>query len=326
LIAVVLAWLTYKFVEQPLRRGGNKSTQAVCLVTLMLTTGFVGYITYANGGFKSRLSDRAAFSDYFENSLPDRKYFKTLNLSENFRVECEFYNAAEYLKGNATNAPVEAIDKSCYQKQNAGSLTLFIWGDSHAQQLYSGLKRKLPNNWEILQVASSGCPASPDESKPSETNYCAQSNWFAMQQIVSTIPDVVLVGQNAGHDPITMQRTYDQLKAVGVKRVIFTGPTPHWNIELPKTIVKSLWIKTPRYTLTGVDHSVIENNRLIKSQIPSGAIFADIISVFCNDDGCITYLGDDIKTGITSWDYGHLTPIASDLLAKKLLVDLVVGQ
>ncbi|WP_219095985.1 acyltransferase family protein [Pseudomonas sp. UMAB-40] len=326
-VAVLLAWLTYKYIEQPLRHGGKGNIKTIILTGLMLITGLTGYITYANDGFKFRLSDRAEFSDYFENSLPERKYFTTLNIKENFRVDCEFYDAAAYLNGESTNAPVKEINKSCYQKQNPDSKSLFIWGDSHAQQLYSGLKKELPKNWEILQVASSGCPASPDESAPSKTDYCAQSNWFAVEQIKSVIPDVVIVGQNANHAPETLRRIFDLLKKTGVKRVIFTGPTPHWATELPKTIVKSLWVKTPRFTLIGLDHSVLEkNNSLKNNQIPSGAIFADIISIFCNENGCMTYLGDDIKTGITSWDYGHLTPVASDFLAKKLLVKLVTGD
>jgi len=39
-----------------------------------------------------------------------------------------------------------------------------------------------------------------------------------------------------------------------------------------------------------------------------------------------TYIGDDKKTGITSWDYGHLTLVASDFLAKNLLAPLIVDN
>ena len=117
------------------------------------------------------------------------------------------------------------------------------------------------------------------------------------------------------------------LKEAGVKRVIFTGPTPHWTVDLPKTIMKTLWINTPRRTLLGLNMSVMDQNtELKKSLANSGAIYADIISAFCNKDGCMTYVGNDIKAGITSWDYGHLTPIASAYLAKKLLVDLVTNE
>lgn len=326
-IAVALSWLTYQYVERPLRFGGGGNRKAIALTVLITICGLAGYITYVNDGFKFRLSDRIEFTEYFENSLPERKYFQTINIKENFRVDCDFYDAAQYLKGNATNIPVKGINKNCYQKQLSDNKSLFIWGDSHAQQLYSGLKSALPKNWETLQVASSGCPASPDSPKPSQTNFCDQSNWFAIEQIKQLTPNVVIVGQNANHDPETLRRIVKTLKAAGVKRVILTGPTPHWTVDLPKTIAKSLWSHTPRRTFIGLDKSVLKNNTLLKNELGgSGAIYADIIDLFCNEDGCTTYLGDDIKTGITSWDYGHLTPIASEYLAKNLLVKLITAD
>jgi len=324
--AVFLAWLTYRFIERPLRLNGYNKVKTIALASLMLLMGLTGYATYMADGFKSRMKDRAEFAEYFENSLPERKYFQKLELRKNFRGECNFYDLDQYLKGHATSVPLPKINSECYTKKNQNSNTLFIWGDSHAQQLYSGLSRELPNNWEILQVASSGCPASPDVDQPSTTDFCLQSNWFALKQIRQIVPDVVIVGQNEGHDPDSLLRIFTTLKDAGVKRIIFTGPTPHWTVELPKTIMKSLWVNTPRRTLVGLNTSVIERNTELKQILSgSGAIYADIISAFCNSDGCLTYLGDDIKTTITSWDYGHLTPMASEYLAKRLLADLVTG-
>lgn len=324
--SVFLAWLTYRFVERPLRLNAPGNTKTIVMAGLMLLTGLIGYATYKNDGFQFRFKDRAEFADYFENSLPERKYFKTLELSKHYRGDCSFYDIGQYLKGRATNVPVAEINNSCYQKQNQNSKSLFIWGDSHAQQLYSGLKKELPANWEVLQVASPGCAASSDAIQPSTTNYCLQSNWFAINTIKHTIPDVVIIGQNEKHDLQTLIKIYKLLKDVGVKKIIFTGPTPHWTIDLPKTIMKSLWLNTPRRTSVGLDRSVIDNNTTLKNSLSVAlpdAVFADIISVFCNADGCLTYLGSDIKTGITSWDYGHLTPATSEFLARKLLVDLV---
>lgn len=50
------------------------------------------------------------------------------------------------------------------------------------------------------------------------------------------------------------------------------------------------------------------------------------MAAFCNSEGCLTYIGSDRAEGITSFDVGHLTPIASDYLAKNLLVKLVTGN
>ena len=327
IVAITLAWITYRFIESPLRRISYSNVKALGFSALMLICGGIGYVTYKADGLEFRLKDRMEFAEYFENSPPERKYFAKLDLTKNYRGECNFYNVDEYLKGNSTNVPVSEIDHNCYTKKLPDSKTLFIWGDSHAQQLSPGLKKELPTTWEVLQVASAGCPASPDVLQSSTTDYCAQSNWFALQKIRQVKPDVVIVGQNEKHDAAMLRRIFIVLKDAGVGRVIFTGPTPHWTVELPKTIMKTLWVNTPRFTRQGLNIPVIDRNTELKKELAnSGAIYADIISVFCKSEGCMTYLGDDIKTGITSWDYGHLTPLASAYLAKKLLVNLVTGE
>jgi hypothetical protein len=49
-----------------------------------------------------------------------------------------------------------------------------------------------------------------------------------------------------------------------------------------------------------------------------------VIGFFCNESGCLIRIGNNKQTGITTWDAGHMTPIASDYLAKNLLVKLIV--
>jgi hypothetical protein len=117
------------------------------------------------------------------------------------------------------------------------------------------------------------------------------------------------------------------LKGFGVGRVILAGPTPHWSDDLPSIIMSHFWAHTPRRTYTGVRRDVLSINTKLKAAFlhADGVAYADVIGVFCNKEGCLTYLGDDRKGGIVSWDTGHLTPIASDYLAKNLLVDLVTG-
>ena len=44
-----------------------------------------------------------------------------------------------------------------------------------------------------------------------------------------------------------------------------------------------------------------------------------IIDYFCNDDGCLTYIGEDKARGITSWDHGHLNLLASNYFVRDVL-------
>jgi hypothetical protein len=205
---------------------------------------------------------------------------------------------------------------------------VLIWGDSHAQQFYYGLKENLPANWQILQVATSGCMPGIDAKGPSDTDWCVQSNWFALKTIESAKPDVVVVGQNDGHSVSSFARIAEELKRLGVKRVVFAGPTPHWTSRLPNIIVRKLWTDTPARTYFDIDKTVMAENAALREESRKSDlfVFVDVIGAFCSEAGCLTYIGDDRKTGITTWDYGHLTPIASDYLAKKALVGSVVGE
>ncbi|WP_085716623.1 acyltransferase family protein [Pseudomonas sp. B28(2017)] len=325
-LSILLAWLTYKVIERPIRTSNNKLT-TMLLLALMLLVGYSGYSIYKHNGFESRLGGIQGFSSYFENSLPEQKYFQKIDLLNTYRTDCDFYNLEKYRSGNATNTPRASIKESCYTKDATKNKTVFLWGDSHAQQLYSGMKNRLPSDWNILQITSSGCAASPSVSNPSTVDYCAQSNWFALETLKKTTPDVVVISQIANYDTPTIFQLSEKLKSIGVKRTVFVGPVPHWTAELPKIIMKSLWLNTPKRTLIGLSQETIDyNTALHRTLQDSGIVFADIINTLCNEQGCLTYLGEDKTKGITSWDYGHLTPIASDYIAKKLLVQLIINS
>ena len=52
----------------------------------------------------------------------------------------------------------------------------------------------------------------------------------------------------------------------------------------------------------------------------------DLIDLFCNEDGCLVYLGNDPVSGMTYFDSHHLSPVASDYLAKNSLVKAILGK
>jgi hypothetical protein len=62
-ISIVLAWLTYKFIEKPIRFGNYASIKTTTMFLLMLIVGFVGYCTFKADGFAFRLNGH---NDLFE--------------------------------------------------------------------------------------------------------------------------------------------------------------------------------------------------------------------------------------------------------------------
>lgn len=327
LASILAAWATFRVVEAPIRSGHASTAKTLTLTALMLAVGYAGYRGYRDDGYGFRLRDRQDYAAYFENGAPDRRLFSRMRLGENYRVACDFYDMERYLRGTPSVIPRPAIARTCYERDPTKRYAVMIWGDSHGAHLYSGLRDNLPRDWQILQVTGSGCHPYV-AVKPSATDHCLQSNWFALETIKAAKPDVVIVAQNDYHRVARMEALADTIRNLGVARVIFNGPTPHWTVPIPKTIANRLWINTPNRTFIGINRAVMESNRQMRSSFPesSSLKYADLIGSFCNDQGCLIYIGSDRKTGVTSWDEGHLTPVASDYLAKNLLVPLITAE
>jgi peptidoglycan/LPS O-acetylase OafA/YrhL len=326
-LSIVLAWATYQLVERPIRFGKLRDQPAYALSAALILVGSSGYLIMLQKGlpgYGARGADISAFAAYFENSPPGWKYFQANGIRDKYRFDCDFYDGEKYRIGKATTVPVPAISKSCYERTPHSEKAVLIWGDSHAQQLYYGLKQNLPE-WDVLIVASSGCKPNLLANEDSVSNFCQRSNWFALKTIKEARPGVVIVAQSDGHDFEEFMNIGNLLKKEEVKKVIFIGPTPHWVWDLPKVILRYLWKGTPERTFVGIDDRIMAQNKRLKESFStqSDFIFVDLINFFCSREGCLTRIGTDKTTGITSRDYGHLTPIASDYLAKELLAKIV---
>lgn len=59
IVSVVLAWLTYRLIERPLRSGGHGKAKVSALAGLMTIIGYLGYNTYQRDGLPFRLENIA---------------------------------------------------------------------------------------------------------------------------------------------------------------------------------------------------------------------------------------------------------------------------
>ena len=59
LLAVVLSWFTYKFIERPIRFGKINKFKVVTLIILMIIIGYIGYNTYSRNGLSFRQADKS---------------------------------------------------------------------------------------------------------------------------------------------------------------------------------------------------------------------------------------------------------------------------
>lgn len=323
--SLMLAWLTYRGLERPIRFGSGSNAKVLVLSGLMAVVGVIGFGTYFQDGLRFRNKDRQEFIDHFENNVSEWRFPSSITTA-GFRHECNFYDVEKERRGEETNAPRKEIAVECFVRDHSKPKAVFVWGDSHAQQLYYGLKQEMPDDWQILQVATSGCAVENGGAEGAEGQLCKTTNEFARRAIKEARPDVVVISQLDPLAAVIAAAFEEELKSLGVPRVIFVGPVPRWTADLPKIIARQLWFFTPRRTLVGVDKSFMELNDELKADYQArGLNYVDVISLFCDGGGCLTRLTDDRVEGATTLDYGHLLPIASDYLAKRLLVPTIVG-
>ena len=324
LLTAISATGTYWFVEKPIKNLSSKKITAIGLLLLLAAVGLLStYKTLKTVEQPSSLTENMAiFYKNYANEPRDR-WLKVFE--RNFRHECDFFDIEKHYAGFYTKVPRESIAPECYLADNSKPNRVLLWGDSHAQMLSFGLTQTLPQVWQLLQVASSGCSPSVTYQSDSAVDYCAKSNWWALKTMQEVKPQVVIVARSEGHETNEMDQITQKLISLGVGRVVFMGPTPHWTSDLPKIYLRKLWAQNPVRTWIGVSRNTLEKNKELKNsfQLRATNQYVDLIEFFCNTNGCLTRLGDDLNNDLVSWDYGHLTEKASVYLAKELLSNVI---
>ncbi|KTD39329.1 O-antigen acetylase [Legionella nautarum] len=327
--SIVFAWLTYQFIEKPLRFS-RQSKVKVGLVFTIFLIGFLGYQTDKYDGFLFRLKDRGEYADFFENSYPRLKYIAQNKIGQKYRNECNFYDVDAYEHEHATMVPMPSIAKSCQTAKT--ELSIFLWGDSHAQHLYYGLAKTLPNDISILQVASSACqPAWVDRPLSKNDNYCIVSNKVALDTVRKQHPQIVIFAQATNHENnADLDKLIMGLKNTGIENIFVLGPVPQWNIALHKLVLNKYWHYVPkRITQDNIRPDVLSTEWTMKKKYmnaANGIHYVSLWDFFCNRKGCISYVNGNKREGLVTWDIAHLSPLASLFLAKGLLQPLILSK
>lgn len=328
-ISIVLGSLSLKFVEKPARNPKVSMSHVrylCCYFALVSLVAIAGVVPYVMNGIPGRaaIADRADFAQYFENSAPEWAYFKSHKIPEIYRYDCDFYDMDSFFAGRATNEPHSRIAPTCYTPTTKS--VVMVWGDSHAQQLLFGLKQDLPRDISLLQVASSGCVANiPDPQLPNN-KYCDRSNSVALDVIKNVSPQILVIAQLASHDLTNnLGALVQKAKQYGVKHVIVVGPVPRYNTALYKIMIRKYWGDMPKRINEYFAPDVFPTDARLKARShDAGFEYISAVDAFCNSEGCITYLGQDHKTGLVTFDYGHLTSQASEFFARTTLVPAIL--
>jgi hypothetical protein len=293
----VLAWLTYKLLELPIRKAGF-----VFVRPLGATMAGLAIIAVVPSlGFVPRLPD--AIAQLIAAPAPAGAAWRV--------HECML------LETDTNDFSTDCADKT--------RPLIAIWGDSTAAALAPGF-RKLQETeaFGFAQYSASSCQ--PVLDRQSSTKLCAERNRKIVDLIGKAAPDVVLLHAGWGLNDTAdeLRPTIDALRARGIARIVIVGPVPVWRGGLPNAVANHYWRtqsvlpeRTPLYFDRG---SGDENLHKVAATL--GVDYISARNAFCNGDGCISRVG----TSLVASDAVHLTEIGSILLARSILGQLRMRQ
>jgi hypothetical protein len=301
-----LAWLTYRFVEAPIRFGRKRSRfQIGVLVSAMAALGLVGIVAQDTYGLPVRYP--AAIRGFMVTGRETSPYWRLKKCmllgyqdDSDFAPECD----------GGSEHPL-----------------VLLWGDSYAAALYPGLAHfATDRGYAVAQYTSSACAPLIGYSNPYRLS-CAGTNNYVLGRIAQLKPDVVILDSTwrlSEEDARAgLKRTADALKALNVNKVVALGPVATWVDDLP-TNVRDYFSETgsvlPERTWYRTNDAWTRPADVFLAQMAGsvGLAYVSMRNIMCDEDGCVTRIGPN-GSQLMSFDTGHLTVPGSILMADRVL-------
>ena len=301
-VCIFLAWITTKFIENPLRFGIHGNVKTIGLFIVMLCVGIAGFTIYKKQGLPSRWPD--AIAQLSEIQKKDHKNNRG------------FYN------GCTTEQKIPTNFKSCAHKiRDDKKQTVLIWGDSHATHLVYGFEKQLGSKFNILQRTTASCPAIFNMGYEA----CKIDNNFVFNELIKNKPDkIVLAAAWHFYDYKRVGETIAKLKQNGFTDIVVIGPVPVWKNKLPTELITAyvkdgnhhfpVRLKADETKFTDIDKNLANLSK--ENQVS----YISPSTMLCNKNGCLTRATDSLDS-VFAFDSAHLTEPGSDYVVSLLKDD-----
>jgi peptidoglycan/LPS O-acetylase OafA/YrhL len=304
-ISMVLATLSWRFVEQPFRSGILRVNQRTLLTgaaaVLVLTTLASG-IVIASAGAPWRFNAEAREIASYLNGDPhdSRDQYR--------RGTCFIFS------GNETFSD---FSMSTCLAQKPGEKSFLVLGDSHAAAMWWGFDQALPSV-NVMQATSTGCKTVLHQ-RPRQLAACTELMQFIFDKYLPThkVDAVLIEAHWDDGDLASLGETVEYLNRQNVPLFLF-GPIVQYDSPLPRLLAMSISHKDPdlprRHRQNGLDLLDREMDALARNvwHVP----YISLISVLCSQNQCTQFVAPDVP--LLS-DYGHLTKMGSVFMAKKVI-------
>jgi peptidoglycan/LPS O-acetylase OafA/YrhL len=301
IVAVVLAFATYRYIEQPIRHAMGPPWKLAFATGAMVLVGGLASLN----GFSFRVAGAVREMSAY-----------TFDLYREYRVgTCHLL---------PTQGPEHFTD-ACSGDDGVASESakrIVIWGDSAASGLYPGLNALKGARFSVAEYTASACPPIFGSfTDRYDRPHCPAINEFVWRIIQQQRPDVVLLAAAPIYesDNSRIVDTASRLKTLGVPTVVIAGPFPQWQEALPSLIIKAISNSAPTQSPTYLPLSAATWDRLSKLDATlkmraraSNVLYVSALNNLCSSGACRATIGGVPIT----WDNSHLTDIGSRAMAR----------
>ncbi len=291
--AAIVSW---RFVERPFRLGaGRFSTK------LVLSGG--GIAILCGAGLAVTMPVAANLLRSFPPHQEDMARYMY------FDGDAAFRRGTCFMVG-----PRSAYDRTGCLTPTGAAPPVVLVGDSHAAHLWPGLSL-YPSEIDVLQATFTGCVAK---------RYAAQSGVACRQKMNETLsglsalnPSAVLFSSRWHREDVADLKVLFSDPLIRRYNPILVGPTPEYIAALPRLIVFSERNSDPGLVDRSRSDGVFELDAEMRAMAREvGVPYFSMTDLLCHDGRCDSLA----KPGIPlQFDYGHLTPEGSELIAQSLV-------
>lgn len=297
-LSLVIAWLSWRYVEQPFRRSERRWLQGHSWMFAgsavgMLVLGLLGWIGLYNHGFNGSWQARHADQPVL---------LEALNYRQSNDRYIQFFSSGCFFSGNESAIPAQFYKCMLldYQKPN-----YLLIGDSFAAQYAKALTERYPEA-HLLQVTISGCrPVWNGRGRAICTQFYENRLRPFIIDHAKELRGVLIAAHWSVIEAPDLKKTVLWLRDLGIP-VAIVGPSPEYGSAFPALLLKAedYGVSDSTNAFSNPDRWSVQNEFRKVAQ-ETGVKFLPILDYLCTSDRICQNYSDDGYPMI--FDYGHFT-------------------